>query len=92
MRFEWDSDKAEENRQKHGVSFDEATSVFGDPLAATGRDPDHSVGEERSVTFGISSSGRLLVVSHTERGDTIRIINARLMTGAEIAIYEEGQP
>lgn len=92
MRFDWDPEKAEENRRKHGVSFDEATSVFGDPLAATGRDPDHSVGEERFVTFGISSAGRLLIVSHTERGDTIRIIHARLMTKAEMTLYEEGQP
>jgi uncharacterized protein len=92
LQFEWDVEKAQENHRKHGVSFDEATTVFGDPLAATGRDPDPSVDEERFVTLGISSAGRLLIVSNAERGDTIRIISARLMNKAEIAIYEEGQP
>jgi uncharacterized protein len=68
MRFEWDSAKAASNLRKHGVSFEEAVSVFYDLLAATGADPDHSEDEARFVTFGISSAGRLLVVSHTERG------------------------
>jgi uncharacterized DUF497 family protein len=64
--------------------------VFHDPLAATGADPDHSEGEERMVTFGLSSAGRLLVVAHTERDDAIRIISARVATQHERRIYEEG--
>jgi len=67
MQFEWDADKAAQNLLAHGVSFEEASTVFFDPLSATAADPDHSVGEARFVTFGISSSGRLLVVAHTER-------------------------
>ncbi len=90
MRFEWDPAKAKRNLRKHRISFEEASSVFYDPLAATGADPDHSLGEERMITFGISSSGRLLVVAHTERGDTIRIISARAATRHERKIYEEG--
>jgi len=90
LRFEWDRAKAAENLRKHAVTFEEAATVFRDTLSATGRDPDHSVDEERYITFGISSRGRLLVVSHTERGDTIRIINARLVTKGERKIYEEG--
>lgn len=90
MRFEWDRAKAAENLRKHAVTFEEAATVFRDTLSATGRDPDHSVDEERYITFGISSRGRLLVVSHTERGDTIRIINGRLVTKGERKIYEEG--
>ena len=90
MQFEWDSAKAVENLTKHGVSFQEAATVFRDPLSATGADPDHSIGEERFITFGVSTSGRLLVVAHTEDGDTIRIITARPATAAERNIYEEG--
>ena len=90
MRFEWDPRKAEGNLRKHNVSFDEAATVFQDDLSLTGDDPDHSLSEERLVTFGISSSGRLLVVSHTERGDRIRIVSARLATRSERKIYEEG--
>jgi len=90
LRFEWDRAKAAENLRKHAVTFEEAATVFRDTLSATGRDPDHSVDEERYITFGISSRGRLLVVSHTERGDTIRIINGRLVTKGERKIYEEG--
>jgi uncharacterized DUF497 family protein len=89
MRFQWDPTKARKNLDKHGVSFDEAASVFHDPLAATGADPDHSEGEERMVTFGLSSADRLLVVAHTERGDAIRIISARVATQHERRIYEE---
>jgi uncharacterized protein len=88
--FEWDADKATENLRKHGVSFEEASSVFFDALSATGRDPDHSVAERRFVIFGMSSTGRLLVVSHSERGNRIRIINAREATRAERKLYEEG--
>jgi uncharacterized DUF497 family protein len=89
LQFEWDSAKAVENLAKHGVSFQEAATVFRDPLSATGADPDHSIGEERFITFGVSTSGRLLVVAHTEDGDTIRIITARPATAAERKIYEE---
>jgi uncharacterized DUF497 family protein len=90
LKFEWDPSKAAENLAKHGVSFEEAATVFRDVLSQTGQDPDHSVGEERFITFGLSTSGRLLVVAHTEHGDTIRIINARPATPSERIIYEEG--
>lgn len=90
MRFEWDVRKAVANVRKHGVSCDEASSVFFDPLSATGEDPDHSVDEKRFVIFGMSSSGRLLVVAHAERGDAIRIISAREALRAERKLYEEG--
>lgn len=90
MKFEWDPRKAALNLAKHGVSFEEATTAFRDPLSATAPDPDHSVGESRFITFGLSSKGRLLVVAHTERGETIRIISARRATKQERKIYEEG--
>ena len=90
MRFEWNAQKAAANLRKHGVSFDEASSVFFDPLSATGADPDHSLDERRFVTFGKSSSGRLLLVGHAERDDAIRIITARQATRAERKLYEEG--
>jgi len=90
MRFEWDSRKSAANRRKHGVTFEEASTALRDPLSATVHDPDHSADEDRFVTFGISSQGRLLVVSHTEYGDTIRIINARVANNSERQIYEEG--
>ena len=91
MRFKWDPAKAVDNVARHGVSFEEAATVFRDPLSATGPDPDHSFDEERFVTFGISTSGRLLVIAHTERGDTIRIISARPATAGERKIYEEDE-
>ena len=89
MKFEWDPEKAETNERKHGVSFHEAASVFGDPLAITFQDPDHSMEEERFLTFGLSGFDRLLVVSHAERKDLTRIISARAMTRKERRIYEE---
>jgi len=89
MHFEWDSNKAKKNFDKHKVSFEQACSVFYDPLAVTGVDPDHSLGEQRMITFGISSSGRLLVVAHTNRGEAVRIISARAATRNERKIYEE---
>jgi uncharacterized protein len=89
VRVEWDARKAATNLRKHGVSFEEAASVFFDPLSATGNDPDHSLGERRCVTFGVSSSGRLLVVAHVEQQDAIRIISARKATRAEKTLYEE---
>jgi uncharacterized DUF497 family protein len=91
VRFEWDPAKAADNVARHGVSFEEAATVFRDPLSATGPDPDHSFDEERFVTFGISTSGRLLVIAHTERGDTIRIISTRPATAGERKIYEEDE-
>lgn len=90
MHFEWNPTKAKKNLHKHGVSFEEASSVFYDPLAVTGADPDHSEAEVRTVTFGMSSLGRLLVVAHTGRNDAIRIISARVATQHERRIYEEG--
>jgi uncharacterized DUF497 family protein len=90
MRFSWDGAKAMVNLAKHGVSFHEAGTVFGDPLAITYPDPDHSFGEERYVTFGRSASGRLLVVAHAERQDTLRLISARQATRRERKIYEQG--
>jgi hypothetical protein len=89
MNFEWDSKKAGTNKNKHGVSFEEASSALRDPLSVTGHDPDHSEHEDRYVTFGVSSQGRLLAVSHTDRENALRIISARLATNAERYIYEE---
>jgi uncharacterized protein len=89
MNFEWDSRKAELNLAKHRISFEEATTVFDDPLSVTAVDPDHSVSENRYLTFGMSYRGVLLQVSHTERGDSIRIVSARRATKSEIRIYEE---
>jgi uncharacterized DUF497 family protein len=88
MRFEWDRAKAEVNRRKHRVSFDEATTIFFDPLSVTIADPDHSAGERRFVTMGASSSGRILVVAHTERGAVLRIISARPASASERKRYE----
>jgi len=88
MKFEWDARKDRANLEKHGVSFAEASTVFGDSLAASIPDPDHSEGEARFVTMGYSSSNRLIVVSHTEEGDTVRIINAREATSHERKTYE----
>jgi hypothetical protein len=90
MRFSWDAKKAAANLKKHGVSFEEGSTVFRDVLSVTGSDPEHSVGEHRFVTFSVSSQNRLLVVAHTEEGDNIRIISARLATRQERRIYEEG--
>jgi uncharacterized protein len=90
MEFEWDPEKAVQNLAKHGVSFAEAGTVFGDPLAITYSDPDHSDDEDRFLTFGHSSAGHLLVVSHTERGNKTRIISARRATRKERKLYEEG--
>jgi uncharacterized DUF497 family protein len=88
MKFEWDREKAKKNLRKHKVSFDEAMTVFYDTLSATFDDPDHSINEERFITIGYSSHGRLLVVSHTERGQTIRIISARSATAHERKRHE----
>jgi len=89
LLFQWNKNKAESNRKNHGVDFNEASEVFGDPLSVTIDDPDHSVGEVRSVTIGQSRRGRLLVVVSTERGDAIRIITARIAEDHEREHYEE---
>ena len=88
MQFEWDRQKEKRNRRKHGVSFDEAVTVFYDPLSATFDDHDHSDGEQRFITIGFSSCNRLLVVGHTERGEALRIINARSATAHERKRHE----
>lgn len=90
MEFEWDQKKAAANERKHRVSFHEAATVFGDPLAITFDDPDHSEGEYRLLTFGMSRFNRLLVVSHTERNKRVRIISAREVKRYERKIYEDG--
>ncbi|MFM6254540.1 MAG: BrnT family toxin, partial [Dolichospermum sp.] len=90
MRFEWDNNKAAKNLSKHGVSFSEAQSVFDDPLYIDFYDPDHSDREERYVIVGESKQGRLLIISYTERVNSIRIISAREVTKSERQMYEEG--
>jgi uncharacterized DUF497 family protein len=89
LKFEWDAAKAVVNARKHGVAFEEAASAFADPLSLAIPDPDHSAGEARWVLLGRSVRGRLLVVAHTERGDTIRLISARTATLRERHCYEE---
>jgi hypothetical protein len=89
MNFEWDPRKDVSNQQKHGVGFREATTLFGDPLATTFPDMDHSTSEQRFLTIGVSATGRLLVVAHTEREQAIRIISARPVTRYERKFYEE---
>jgi len=88
MEFEWDPGKAKGNLRKHRVSFDEAVTVFYDPLSATFDDPHHSVDERRLLTVGYSARGRLLVVSHTERKKSVRIISARPATRSERRRHE----
>lgn len=90
MNFLWDPRKGQKNERKHQVSFHEAATVFGDPLAITFDDPDHSEGEHRFLTFGQSRFQRLLVVSHTDADETVRIISARDVTKHERGIYEKG--
>ncbi len=90
MKIEWDPKKAKLNLRKHRVSFEEAATALSDPMAATGADPNHSITEERYVTFGVSERGRLLVVAHTDEKETIRIISARIASKGERELYEEG--
>ena len=90
MDFEWDDAKAEANERKHGVSFSEAMTIFGDPLSLTGHDPKHAGDEDRFLTMGTSVDGRLIVVSHTDRGDSVRMISARLASRRERKDYEDG--
>jgi uncharacterized protein len=89
LEFEWDPAKTELNLKEHGVSFDEATTVFRDTLSITIADPDHSDSEDRFIDIGMSHRGQLLVVSYTERKDKIRIISARRATRTERKSYEE---
>ena len=89
MQFEWDPEKDQQNQFKHQVSFDEASTVFGDPLAITIDDPDHSSDENRVLTTGHSDRQRLIIVAHTDRDERIRIISAREVTAAERRDYAE---
>ena len=91
VNFQWDEDKARTNLEKHGVSFEEATTVFGDPLSLTIPDPAHSQVEDRWIVLGHSHQRKLLVVVHTERGDNIRIISARRASKLERKSYEESK-
>lgn len=91
MNFYWDELKAEANLKKHGVSFDEAKSVFDDPLYVDFYDPEHSFEEHRYIIIGRSAQGRVLIVSYSERGDgRLRLISSRELTPAERKAYEEG--
>jgi uncharacterized DUF497 family protein len=89
LHFDWDPEKADSNVKKHGVTFGEAATAFGDPLSVTIPDPDHSFGEARFILLGVSFQGRLVVVVHAEAHDSIRIISARLATRAERKSYEQ---
>lgn len=90
MKFEWDESKAQRNLKKHDVSFEEARTVFDDPLYVDFYDPDHSETEDRFLLVGISARNRVLIISYTERGGTNRIISARETTRQERYLYEEG--
>jgi uncharacterized DUF497 family protein len=90
VNFEWDDEKARTNELKHGVTFEEASTAFGDPLSSTIHDPDHSEDESRFVLVGMSYAGRLVVVVHTDRGDVVRVISARLAEPRERRAYEQG--
>ena len=91
IEFEWDSQKAASNFKKHGVTFEEAVTVFGDPLAAIFDDEEHSVDEPREIIVGHSNYQHLLLVNFTERSDKIRIISARRATKRERQDYEENR-
>jgi len=87
---EWDDQKAAANAKKHGVSFEEAATVLEDALSITFRDPDHSIEEFRFLTIGLGSTGRILMLAHTDRGEAVRLISARPATRSERRFYEEG--
>lgn len=91
MDIAWNRLNAAANERKHGVGFGEDMTVLADPLALTGFDPDHSDEEDRFVTVGTSVAGKLLVVVHTDRGDEVRLISARLATRRERKVYEDGE-
>jgi len=88
--YEWDAEKAKGNLRKHRISFEDAATVFLDPLALTFPDPDHYSGEDREITIGRSSRQQVVFVSHCQRGDRVRIISARKATRGEHRQYEEG--
>jgi uncharacterized DUF497 family protein len=90
MKFEWDARKAAANLAKHGISFEEATTVFSDPLYVDFYDPRHSQAEHRYIIIGESKEGRILILSYTEQNETIRLISARRLTRREQTDYEEG--
>lgn len=90
MVFEWDPNKARRNIEKHGVSFEEAATAFADPLSFTRFDPDHSEDEDRFLLLGATQAGRLVVVSHTDRDESVRIISARLASRRERRTYAIG--
>ena len=90
MIVEWDDRKASANAKKHGVTFDEAATLLEHALSLTFRDPDHSSEEFRFITIGMASTGRILMVAHTDRGEAVRLISARLATRRERRFYEEG--
>ena len=90
MTYEWDAEKAKVNRRKHRISFEDAATVFLDPIALTFPDPDHSGGEEREITIGRTTRQQIVFVSHCPRGDRVRIISARKTTPGERKQYEEG--
>ena len=89
LKFEWDRRKAASNLSKHGVSFEEALTVFGDPLARIFDDEDHSIEEQREIIIGLSVKERLLVVCFTAKGESVRIFSARRATRKERRDYEE---
>jgi uncharacterized DUF497 family protein len=91
VKFQWDPRKASDNLTKHAASFEEGSTVFGDPLAGTVPDPDHAHEERRFVTIDLSTSQKLLVVVHSDRGDDVRIISVRRATPSEKKRYEAGQ-
>lgn len=91
MILEWDPEKAASNLTKHGVDFHEAGTVLDDPLSTTFPDPDHSADEQRYLTIGLSLSGRILAVAHTDRGEAVCLISARPATPSERSFYEQGQ-
>ena len=90
LQFEWDGKKSQSNKRKHGIAFEEASTIFSDPLSITIHDPAHSIGEDRFITIGRSINDKLIVVVHTERDDIIRIISARKATRNEKGQYEQG--
>ena len=89
MKFEWDHEKSEKNLKKHGISFEEAETVFDDPLSYTFPDPDHSINEFREITIGLSVKNRLLIVCSTERNSKIRIFSSREASQKERKNYEK---
>ena len=89
MNFEWESEKAAENLERHGIAFEEAATAFGDPLSITIGDPDHSEAEDRFILLGMTFRGRLVVVVHTDRGENVRLISARIPTRRERQSYEQ---